>query len=180
MPGTGDRAEPLPRRTQQALLRRLRTSDLAAFQAYRHDAELGRYQGWSVQSEDEALVFLDEMNRIALLQPGQWTQIAIADPATDQLLGDIGLFIADDQRLAEIGFTLARAAQGAGVATAAVCAAIELVFELTPVAKIIGVTDARNGASIRLLERVGMQHVESRCVMFNGEDCVEWVFSRAR
>jgi hypothetical protein len=36
-------AEPLPVLAGPALLRRLRVSDLPAFQTYRHDAELARY-----------------------------------------------------------------------------------------------------------------------------------------
>jgi hypothetical protein len=40
------------------LLRRLRTSDLAAFQAYRSIPEIGRFQGWSPMSEAEAVAFL--------------------------------------------------------------------------------------------------------------------------
>ena len=37
------RKELLPRRFRGGLLRRLRPDDLAAFQAYRSDPELGRY-----------------------------------------------------------------------------------------------------------------------------------------
>lgn len=177
---TARHAEPLPRPAGPAVLRRLGAGDLPAFQAYRRDEDLGRYQGWSAQRDREARAFLEEMNRIALLQRGEWTQIAIASPVTDALLGDIGIFIADHGRHAEIGFTLARAAQGAGVATAAVRAAIELVFEHTPAAHVLGITDARNAGSIRLLERVGMRQVEARNAVFRGEACTELVFSRVR
>jgi hypothetical protein len=42
------------------VLRRLATADLAAFQAYRTDAALGRYQGWSPMTDAEARAFLEE------------------------------------------------------------------------------------------------------------------------
>lgn len=168
--------DPLPRAGAGVVLRRLCVADLAAFQAYRTDAELGRYQGWSAQSDAEARAFLDEMNQAPLFRPGQWAQIAIAQPQTLALLGDIGLFLAADGRHAEIGFTLARQAQGRGLATAAVREALRLVFACTAVEQVMGVTDARNHASIALLERVGMRRAEERSVEFRGEACVEYVY----
>lgn len=173
-------SEPIPRHAGPVVLRRLAASDLPRFQAYRQDAELARYQGWSPQSDAQALAFLEEMALAPLLAPGHWTQLGIADPASSALLGDIGLFIADDASFAEIGFTLARRAQGAGRATAAVEAAVSLVFASTPAARVDGVTDARNLASIRLLERAGFRRVETRPAEFKGERCTEIVFTRER
>jgi len=173
-------ADWLPTRNRNALLRRLRLDDLHAFQAYRHDPALARYQGWCPVSDPEALAFLEEMASAPLLQPGQWIQLAIADPHTDQLLGDIGLYVAPDSSSAELGFTLARAAQGRGVATAAAQAAVRLLFACTAVARVVGITDARNEPSVRLLSRIGMRMVESRQSVFKGEACTEQVFSMAR
>lgn len=172
--------DPLPLHAGLAVVRRLAGSDLARFQAYRQDAELARYQGWSPQADAQALAFLEEMAGAPLLAPGQWTQFGIADPDTAALLGDIGVFVADDASFAEIGFTLARDAQGAGRATAAVQAAVALVFAYTGAARVDGVTDARNLASIRLLERAGFRRGATRTAEFKGERCTEIVFSRRR
>jgi hypothetical protein len=57
----------LPRFGNGFVLRRLRADDLAEFQAYRRDPELGRYQGWLPVSDEEALAFLREMNAAPLL-----------------------------------------------------------------------------------------------------------------
>lgn len=157
------------------VLRRLGTHDLTDFQAYRRDQELGRYQGWSVMSDEQAAAFLGEMGTAPLFCPGQWVQIGIADPANLCLVGDIGLFVDEEGRSAEIGFTLARHAQGRGVATAAVRAAIGLVFAATGVERVLGITDARNLPSIRLLERVGMRQAEAIHTVFRGEPCVELI-----
>src|SRR6476660_4658923 len=116
--------DPLPRIANGVVLRRLAISDLAAFQAYRHDPVLGLYQGWSAASDAEATSFLAEMNSSELLQLGTWSQIGIADFNNLALIGDIGLFLASDGRHAEIGFTLRRESQGRGVATTAVREAI--------------------------------------------------------
>ena len=166
----------LPRPFDGGCLRRLRRSDLGAFQAYRSIPELCRYQGWSPMSETEALAFLAEMEATALFQPGQWVQLGIADPRTDVLLGDIGLRLSEDSQTGEVGFTLAPSAQGRGVASAAVRAGLQLLFTATPVSLVLGITDARNTRSIRLLERLGFECQEVRRAVFRGEECTEKVF----
>ena len=172
--------DPLPRRVDDVVLRRLAPSDLSAFQEYRSDPELARYQGWKAKSDAEAGAFLAEMSAAPLLQPGKWSQIAIAEAGGPGLLGDIGLFLAEDGREAEIGFTLKRDRQGRGIATAAVREAIALAFERTNVERVVGITDARNLASIRLLQRVGMGMVESRDAKAGDGPCVEHVYAIAR
>ncbi len=170
----------LPRVAGNVVLRRLDLADLRAFQAYRQDAELGRYQGWAATSDEEAREFLGHMGNAALLQPATWCQIGIAEAGSLSLIGDIGLLLARDGREAEIGFTLRRESQGRGLATAAVHAAIELVFESTAVERVVGISDVRNVSSIRLLGRVGMRKLETRSAMVLGEPCEEYVYAVAR
>lgn len=170
----------LPRVATGIMLRRLTRADLAAFQAYRSDPELGRYQGWSPMSDEEAVAFLSEMSAAPLFRPGSWTQIGIAEAATQRLSGDIGLFLAADGRHAEVGFTLARHAQGRGIATTAVREAIKLIFDCSSVDRVLGITDVRNSTSLRVLERLGMERVEARNTVFRGEPCEEWVYAVAR
>jgi RimJ/RimL family protein N-acetyltransferase len=158
------------------VLRRLRPGDLSVFHAYRSDAELARYQGWSVMSVQEAAAFIDDVAGTQALVPGGWVQLAIADAVTDGLLGDVGLYVDDQQTEAEIGFTLSRAAQGAGHATRAVRAAAALLFQASGVARVRAVTDARNAPSIRVLERAGFRRVREQHAVFKGEACVEWVY----
>ena len=160
-------------------LRRLAASDLADFQAYRNDPEVGRWQGWTPKPDEEALAFLNEMAVVPLFQPGQWTQLGIADVLTGQLLGDLGIHVSDDGREAEFGFSLARAAQGRGIASAAVRAAIVQVFQQTAVERIHAQTDARNAACIRLLERLGARLLERINTEFRGEPCVEFRYELA-
>jgi RimJ/RimL family protein N-acetyltransferase len=169
--------DPLPRIAGGVVLRRLAPADLGDFQAYRHDAELGQYQGWAATPDDDARNFLSHMSTAKILQPGVWCQIGIAESSSLNLIGDIGLLLASDSLQAEIGFTLRRQSQGRGLATVAVQEAIGLVFEHTRAEKIVGITDARNVASIRLLERVGMRKVDTRSATFRGKSCTEYVYA---
>ncbi|HAT33936.1 MAG TPA: GNAT family N-acetyltransferase, partial [Janthinobacterium sp.] len=157
-------------------LRRLTPADVRNFQAYRHEPGLGQYQGWSAQTDSQAAAFLAEMHAAALLQAGVWCQIGIADRATDELIGDIGVCVAHDGAEAEIGFTLRTASQGRGIAAEAVAAALALIFAHTAVERILGVTDARNLASLRLLERLGMDELETKAAIFRGEECMEHTY----
>jgi [ribosomal protein S5]-alanine N-acetyltransferase len=171
----------LPRVAVHVILRRLHPDDLPAFEAYRGDDELGRYQGWSVKRGPEARAFLEEMSAASLLQPGSWSQVGIATPDGDPVLaGDIGLRLSEDGREAELGVTLSRAAQGRGLATAAVREAIAMVFENTRAERVIAVTDARNLASMRLLERVGMTRASTSPAVFRGEPCIEHTYAILR
>ena len=120
------------------------------------------------------------MATVPLFRPGQWTQLGIADELTDQLLGDLGVYVRSDIQEAEFGFTLARSAQGRGIASAAVCEAVALVFDQTPVERIHAQTDARNTACVRLLERLGAPLVERLATEFRGEPCSEWRYELAR
>ncbi|MCV2369673.1 GNAT family N-acetyltransferase [Roseateles oligotrophus] len=170
----------LPRTGEKVTLRRLHLLDLAAFQSYRHDAELGQYQGWSAQSDEESAEFISEMSGAALFVPGIWVQVGIADRVSNSLVGDIGICVSADGTAAEIGFTLDSKAQGQGFATEAVRETIALLFETTAVAKVVGITDQRNISSIKLLERIGMQRVETVETLFRGLPCVEYTYMALR
>lgn len=161
-------------------LRRLRPDDLACFQAYRALPELRRYQGWTPMPEADAADFLARMHRKPLLAPSQWLQLGIGEQASDALIGDIGIYLADGGERCEIGYTLAPWAQGRGIATAAVGAVVRVLFAGTAVREVIGVTDCRNEASARLLRRVGFIHRETREVTTGSEPCTEMVFALMR
>jgi [ribosomal protein S5]-alanine N-acetyltransferase len=170
----------LPQHGPGFMLRRLSTADLADFQAYRHDVELGRYQGWLPTPDEQASAFLAEMSAAPFPHPGHWVQIGIAEHGSQRLIGDIGVFLDLDATSAEIGFTLARAAQGRGVATAAVRRMVDLIFKCSTAERVIGITDARNLPSMRLMERVGMRRTETRQAVFRGDACVEHTYTVTR
>jgi aminoglycoside 6'-N-acetyltransferase len=165
---------PLPWTGPRIVLRRLAESDLAAFQEYRHDERAGRYQGWTPQPDTEAAAFLRDMGRSAVFPRDAWVQLGIAERASDLLIGDIGVFVDAAGEHSEMGFTLNPQFQGQGLAQEALGGAIQLVFAHTQVTRIECVTDQRNAAAIRLLERVGMQHVATDNAVFRGEACIEY------
>jgi aminoglycoside 6'-N-acetyltransferase len=119
------------------------------------------------------------MERAPFGLPGEWLQIAIADRAGDKLIGDIGLYVTADGGEAEFGITLARAAQGRGLAEEAARTLIDGLCEHTAVRRLIAITDIRNLASARLLRRLGMTLEAEASAQFRGEPCREWHFGLA-
>lgn len=166
----------LPLRNQSTLLRHFLAEDLALFHAYRTDAELARYQGWSVMSREAASQFVASMLGVSHFRAGDWLQLAIADPTSNALLGDIGIFIAETRDAAEIGITLARASQGQGHASRALQSAISLIFSCSPADHIRAIVDARNHASIQLMLRAGFAQESQYQTVFKGEPCTEIAF----
>lgn len=172
------------------VLRPFRRTDANGFFAYRNDAVLARYQGWSPMDAAAADAFVARMDGVTALAPDDWIQLAIATAeadgaisgstalAHDTLVGDVGLHWQPAEARVEIGFTLARTAHGHGHASRAVQAAMRWCAA-AGVQTMQAVTDARNTASMAVLGRTGFEFVEARPEFFKGEHCVEYVFRRA-
>ncbi len=147
-----------PLTAARIVLRRFQPADLAAFVAMRNDPAVARYQSWGALDEAEAQSFIQAMSTAEPGIPGDWFQFAIARRATDEFIGDCALHIkADDARQAEIGFTLARHAQGQGLASEAVTALLTYIFQAHEVHRVVAICDVRNHGSYTLLERLGLR-----------------------
>lgn len=175
--------DPLPLLTARTRLRRLAVADLAPFQAYRNDPETGRWQGWQPMEDSAASAFLQDVATSPFCTPGHWFQLGIAERDSDALIGDIGVQLHGGAGLmAEIGFTLAPAAQGRGLATEAVGAMVNWLLAHSPAQRVVAVADTRNAASLRLLQRLGLRPFATLPALFRGEPCLEqhWVARRER
>ncbi len=168
----------LPLPTQRLALRRFEARDVDRFAAYRADAELARYQGWSPMSAEAAGAFVAEMHAAPALVEGAWFQLAIARRPGGELIGDIGLCLGAGGAL-EIGFTLERRSHGQGFATEAVGALLQTLLARPEVRRVVGIVDARNQPSIRVLERLGMRLVGREDTVFKGAPCTELRYERS-
>lgn len=139
-------------------LRRFTRADLPAFVAYRADPEVARYQSWDRFTEEDGEAFLEKQLGLHPGIPGTWFQLAVEAKDTGALLGDCALHVhADEPRIAEVGFTLAREHQGRGYAREAVERLLDHCFGEMGLHRVIAVVDRENAAAAALLERVGMR-----------------------
>ena len=144
--------------TARLRLRRFGDADLPAFIAYRNDPDVARYQSWDGITEAEAVAFMREQQTAPAGEPGEGLQIAIERKDSGRMIGDCFFKVmGDDPRQAEIGYTLARDAQGQGFATEAVAALLTWAFRTFDLHRVIAVVDVENTASVALLERLGLR-----------------------
>jgi RimJ/RimL family protein N-acetyltransferase len=170
----------LPKDSGSTRLRSLRQDDLQRFAEYRADPVLAEFQSWEPMTQEAAAAFLSETVNATHLVPGHWIQLALADSASDLLLGDVGLYLSEDCTFAELGFTLARAQHGKGHATRAAELTVQQAFRHPTVTEVRAVTDQLNQASVAVLMRAAFRQTGTREVVFKQKHCVEVLFTRKR
>ncbi len=142
--------------TERLFIRRFGEGDVEPFAAYR----VAPY----AKSEEEARPFLQGNMERAPGVPGQWFMFGVELRESGELVGDIALLVDEDEpRQAEIGYVLAGAHQGKGLAHEMVSAALDYAFEAFGLHRVLANVDVLNGASWRLLERLGFRR-EGHCL----------------
>jgi RimJ/RimL family protein N-acetyltransferase len=153
----------LPLSTGRLRIEPLTVADAAGFAAYRGDPDVARYQSWSVpyplREAERALA----ANPTGWPEAGAWAQLGIRE--SGRLRGDVAVRAVDDPVMPatiEIGVTLAREAQGRGIATEALRAVLDAAFT-AGTHRVFAVCDGRNEPVARVLARLGLRR-EARLV----------------
>jgi RimJ/RimL family protein N-acetyltransferase len=138
------------------ILRRFADADLWPFLAYLNDPLVARYQSWESYTEERARAVIEQQKTRSPGLPGQWFTFALELKETGTLVGHVALRMLDD-RQAEIGFTMARAFHGKGLASEAASRVLDYAFAELKLHRVTAVTDCENVKSAALLERLGMR-----------------------
>lgn len=169
--------------TARTVIRRFTTDDIAALHAIRTDPTVALYQSWDDISEEAMIRFIHAMKDAEPGRAGEWFQFAIVLRETGELIGDCGIHtLAEDPRLGEIGYTLAKKFQGQGLAQEAVSAILTYIFSTHKHHRIAAIVDVRNSGSIKLLERLGFRREgRTRRAFWNhGEWVDEYIYAILR
>lgn len=154
-----------PLETSRLTLRPFVAEDFEALHAMRAHPEVARYLYEEPLSATETRDLLTrKIASTAWAVEGDWLGAAVIERESGVLVGDAGLrWISERDRTAEIGFIFDPRHQGRGFATEAARALLAWGFETAGLHRVIGRTEARNTASSRVLEKLGMR-LEARLV----------------
>ena len=144
--------------TPRLLLRDFVPDDWKAVQEYAADAEAVRYRPFGPCTDEETRAVIREAARQTHLPQRGLYDLAIVLAAEDRLIGgcDIGLLVTDPCE-ASIGYGLSRAYWGRGYGTEAARALLAFGFRGLGAERISADVDSDNGASQRVLEKIGLR-----------------------
>jgi len=147
--------------TERLLLREFVESDWPAVLAYQSDPRYLRFYSWEQRMEEEVRGFVQQFIARQQEQPRCKFQLAIV-LAEGELIGNCGIRLQKvESRQGELGYELAPSWWGHGYATEAARAMLTFGFQELSLHRIWASCVARNTASARVLERLGM-HREGR------------------
>lgn len=143
-------------RGEAVSLRALRLQDAGAYvAAFREDRDLGRLLGMEEDPSEESVRGRVE-RQAERAAAGQAVELAIADPASDALLGGLVLRSFDwHSRRCEVGFWVVPGQRRRGVAVAAVALALDWVFGEVDLLRVEMTTTPENAAVPALARRLG-------------------------
>lgn len=162
--------EMLPLRTERLSLRAYRESDGPDLWSLLSDPEVVRYLPMSSLTEAEALAAVERnTHNTTLARNGDAVKLVIL--VDGQFAGQTKLEVASiDEHVLEIGWTLATAFQGRGIAFEAATAMLGMAFENIGSHRVIAYLDPENLASATLALRLGMRLEQHSPVDWPEED----------
>lgn len=144
--------------TERLILREFRESDWPAVLAYQSDPCYLRFYEWTERTPEAVQAFVGTFLAQQREQPRTKFQLAITLKATQALIGNCGIRLAQaDARVGDIGYELSPDHWGHGYATEAAQTIVAFGFQELHLHRIWAECVADNTASIRVLEKLGMR-----------------------
>ena len=148
-----------PLETSRLTLRPFVGGDFDTMHAMRSDAEVARYlYGETLSPEETRNLLAQKIASPAWTQEGDWLTVAAVERESALTVGDVSMrWVSERDDTAEIGFIFDPRHQGKGFATEAARGLLHWAFGSAGLHRVIGRTEARNTASARVLEKLGMR-----------------------
>ena len=152
-------APAFPIQTERLLLRPFEPGDFDALFAIESRADVNRYLYSEPRGPEEVRGVLErKLAETSLGDEGDTLGVAVVLRATGAMIGGCILhWTSREHRLGEIGFVLHPDHHGHGYAAEAARPLLEFGFTAVGLHRIIGLPEARNAASARVLEKLGMR-----------------------
>ena len=148
-----------PLETPRLFLRPFEDGDFEALYAIHSREDVTRFLDWEPPSRDDVRALLNRIKPMTAIDPtGDALRLAALLREDRTLIGDFSLWrVTREHGEGEIGFVMHPDHHGHGYATEASLQLLKVGFELLGLHRIVGRCDARNTASARLMERLGMR-----------------------
>lgn len=148
-----------PVRTARLELRPLTGADATDLIAYRSLEEVSRYVPFEpMTAADIAGKLEGGWSRRAIGAEGEALSLGVELAETGRVIGDVMIFFhSATHRSGEVGWVFHPDCAGHGYATEAAHALLHLAFDDLGLHRVIARVDARNDASLRLCDRLGMR-----------------------
>ncbi len=130
-------------------------ADLEPRLALDRDPEVMRFLFWPIP-EDIDWHRADVRNKILAPEDPPSAFWHVEEKDTPGFIGCCGLFPLEDSGMIELGYRFVRRVWGRGVATEVAAAALDYGFRHLKLDRIVAVTDPRNLASQRVLQKIGL------------------------
>jgi RimJ/RimL family protein N-acetyltransferase len=145
--------------TERLVLRPFEPADHEALRSIYSREEVATYLYDEAMTDDEIRALLDK--RLAargIAEEGDRLSFAVIERSTGGFVGDVVLaWTSRLHRSGEIGFVFHPDHQGRGYATEAATELLRIAFEQIRLHRVVARTEARNVASARVMEKLGMR-----------------------
>ena len=137
--------------TARLRLRPMTREDISALREWMPDGSIYTYWGKGPGKTDKDPALLFEKTE----RPTKSFHLGIAEKVSDKVIGDIWVYLIENDRMASVAVRLSKDAQGQGFGTESLRAMTEFCFEHTELRRLWTEVDVRNIASCRMLEKCG-------------------------
>jgi len=142
--------------TARLNLREFVNSDFDAVYAYSSDPRVTRYLFFGPRTPESTAEYLEGLLASQRERPRTRFELAVEEIASGRVIGACDLSYIE-RNVVDLGYMLGIDAWGNGYATEIASALVDAAFFDLRAERVISTVDINNGASIRVLEKIGMR-----------------------
>lgn len=137
--------------TDRLMIRPMVFSDVPALKEWLPDRSIYAYWGKAPGRAEKAPELMFEKAE----KPAKSFHLGIAEKDVNKVIGDIWVYLIENDRMAQIAVRLSKSVHGKGYGTESLSAMTRFCFENTELQRLWTKVDVRNTASCRILEKCG-------------------------
>lgn len=137
--------------TDRLIIRPMNVSDVPALKKWMPERSIYTYWGKGPSKAEMKPELLFEKTE----RPAKSFHLGIAEKQSKEVIGDLFVYLIENDRMAQIAIRLSKDKHGKGYGTEAVSAMTGFCFENTELQRLWTKVDVRNIASSRMLEKCG-------------------------